>query len=76
MQLEITKKVRMSKTEAKLLARLAKAGNTSESEVLRRALDEMAIQERRSRAIDGLIAMAKAEKQPYRKPFFRMSEGP
>lgn len=70
MQLEITKKVRMTLPEAKTLAKLARKRQESESQVLRQALDLLARRQQREEAIDGLIKMT--EGQTYTKSRFRL----
>jgi predicted transcriptional regulator len=68
--LTITKKVRMDRATAQRLARVARATNRSEGEVLRDGIDLAERESRRSQAIDELIAMIDGPEPP--KIRFRM----
>lgn len=72
MDLSVTKKVRMSPSEARQLARLAKSRRQSEGSVLREALSALDRDARRRRAVDGLMEMARMETHPYRKTAFKL----
>lgn len=61
MQLDVTKKVRMSKGEARTLARLARKRHESEGQVLRDGLAVLARRQAREDNMDALIAMAEGE---------------
>lgn len=53
-------------------AKLARARNESESQVLPDALDLLHQRQRRDEAIHGLIRMAEEETKPYQKVRFRL----
>lgn len=59
--MEVTKKVRMSRAEAKALARLAKRLKQSEGQVLRDGLAAIVRRQARRDGIEDLIRMAEGE---------------
>lgn len=68
MAASITKKVRLSEEHAELLRTLAEKRGTSESDVLREGLLLLRDQEKRERAVEGLIDMMRygsPEKEPF-----------
>ena len=70
MAAEVTKKVRMSRADARRLRRLARQRGTGEREVLREGMNLVEGMEQRRKAIEGLIAMIDGPEPP--KTYFRM----
>lgn len=55
---DVTKKIRLTEAEADLLAELAEASDTSQSEVLRQGLRSVDRMRRRRENVDQLVALA------------------
>lgn len=55
---DVTKKIRLTEAEADLLAELAEASGTSQSEVLRQGLRSIDRMRRRRENVDQLVALA------------------
>jgi hypothetical protein len=66
MAMEVTKKVRLSRTDARRLARVAREAKRTESQILREGLDLVERVRNRRRAMKDLIALIDSPEPPKR----------